>query len=156
MAASATRRAIPHAAFAVLASLVAGCVLPRNISNDPGYPTDYVAGATYRTLRPMVAWASRTPIEEWLNLSGSLQLVDPVPSQASLYVGTPVPTGTLVRLEKLQRTSCEGWATCIWVVGRFIDGPLAGKDIDLTSVSNIDYEKFEAPQVDPKRLELVQ
>jgi hypothetical protein len=132
--------------------LLAGCV--HDISYDKRFQTDYVVGGTYRVLQKLA-------VRDLDMLALSVPRGEPPSSlgearkQIQFFVGY-VPVGTLIRLEKLELESHFEMGKLVWAKGRFIDGPFAGKKVELGFASEKSKTYPSVPQVNTNVLQLVE
>ena len=135
--------------------LLAGC--SRDISHDSRYKTDYVIGATYRVLRPLVVKeVEHDAVMVEVASEWELGLIAKTGrGQTQNTVGS-VPPSTLIRLETLvYETNLEAGNT-IWVKGRFLNGRFAKKEVELLLVSKREGPThLGVPQVDTNVLQKV-
>jgi hypothetical protein len=112
-------RVFPY--FLICALLVGGC--DEDVTSKPQYWGGYVPGATYRLLVDVSYWEDGPCYPA----SWSTMLND--------SYGKMVPAGTHIRLVRIERRYSMGAGHLFRIVGHFLDGPYAGRDVGLGGIS---------------------
>jgi hypothetical protein len=125
-----------------MCALLGGC--DRDVTSDPKYWGGYVPGATYRLVADVHYWDDGTCYPaSWNTISNGAH-------------GTMVPPGTRIRLDRIERYYSGVGGHFLRVVGRFLDGPFAGRDVHLPALSTRlhIYDEDKGFRPDPKYLEV--
>jgi hypothetical protein len=138
----------------VLMLLLAGCAT--DITHDNRYDTDYVVGGMYRVQHELLL----------LDLNGLAIAVPRTEGELGMDVADArksiqdfvnyVPAGTLIRFERLIREHNVEMGDLVWAKGRFVDGPYAGKVVELYFASKTERTSYpHIPQVDSNALQRI-
>ena len=126
--------------FCLVSCTAFGSCGRKDVSSDPKYWGGYVPGATYR-------------------LQADAQYFEDHDGSGVTRVGvahgshvTLIPKGVRVQLDRIERKEHIEAGELVYFMGHFVDGPFAGRKIDLGGIS---LTTENGPQRDPKMLEIV-
>lgn len=147
---------------------VTGCApIYRDVSNNPPYPTDYVAGAVYslkhdRFVERPAGALSFAPLI--VTAVSNAYIYPDAPRSAAEYQRDPgrwskivgvMPSGTRLRVTQVRKESFLFLDTVFSVFAEVLDGPFAGKTVEISWISKGNTEN-RMLTVDPNELERIE